>query len=114
MPTIIVNGKRIEAQAGDTVWNAARLGGVQIPYLCASANLKPYGSCRLCLCEVDGQRGFPASCTTPVRDGMVVRTDSPKLNQLRRNVIELYLSEQPEDALQSSEQLRTYASQFGL
>ncbi len=114
MPTFTINGRKIDAQPGDTIWNAARLQGIQIPYLCASANLKPYGSCRLCLCEVDGQRGYPASCTTPVRDGMVVRTESPKLNQLRRNVIELYLSEQPEDVLHASEQLRTYAAQFGL
>lgn len=111
---IILNGRPIEAQPGQTIWNAARLAGVTIPSLCASPNLKPYGSCRLCLCEVDGQRGYPASCTTPVRDGMVVGTDSAKLNQLRRNIIELYLSEQPEDALHASEQLRAYASQFGL
>ena len=111
---ITINGHKIEAEAGSTVWNAARAAGVTIPSLCASPNLKPYGSCRLCLCEVDGQRGYPASCTTPSRDGMVVRTDSGKLNQLRRNIIELYLSEQPEDALHASEQLREYAAQFGL
>jgi len=114
MPILTINGRKIEAQGGETVWNAARKAGIQIPFLCASPNLKPYGSCRLCVCEVDGQRGFPASCTTPVREGMVVRTDSEKLNSLRRNVIELYLSEQPEDALHASEELRTYAAQFGL
>ena len=107
---ITLNGQKVEVQPGQTVWNAARANGVTIPSLCASPNLKPYGSCRLCLCEVDGQRGFPASCTTPVRDGMVVRTDSGKLNQLRRNIIELYLSEQPDASLQ----LREYAAQFGL
>lgn len=112
--TLTVNGRKIEAAAGQTVWNAARAAGVIIPSLCASPNLKPYGSCRLCLCEVDGQRGYPASCTTPIREGMVVRTDSDKLNHLRRNIIELYLSEQPEDALHASEQLRDYAAQFGL
>jgi len=94
---ITLNGRKIEVEAGSTVWNAARAAGVMIPSLCASPNLKPYGSCRLCLCEVDGQRGYPASCTTPIRDGMVVRTDSEKLNSLRRNIIELYLSEQPEE-----------------
>ncbi len=114
MATITINGRKIETATGETVWNAARVAGVQIPFLCASPNLKSYGSCRLCLCEVVGQRGYPASCTTPVRDGMVVRTDSEKLNFLRRNIIELYLSEQPEDALHSSEQLREYAAQFGL
>jgi len=114
MLALTINNKKIEAQPGATIWNASRLAGIQIPYLCASPNLKPYGSCRLCLCEIEGQRGFPASCTTPIRDGMVVRTDSEKINQLRRNVIELYLSEQPEDALHASEQLREYAAQFGL
>lgn len=107
---VTINGRKIEAAAGSTIWNAARAAGITIPSLCASPNLKPYGSCRLCLCEVDGQRGYPASCTTPVRDGMVVRTDSGKLNQLRRNIIELYMSEQPEASLQ----LRELAAQFGL
>jgi formate dehydrogenase major subunit len=114
MATIVLNGRRIEAEAGQSVWNVARQAGVTVPSLCASAALKPYGSCRLCICEVEGQRGFPASCTTPVREGMVVRTDSEKINQLRRNVIELYLSEQPDDALHASETLRNYAAQFGL
>src|SRR5579863_6738921 len=114
MPTFILNGRRIEAEAGQTFWNAARQAGVKIPYLCASPALKPYGSCRLCICEVEGQRGFPASCTTPVRDGMVVRTESEKLTQLRRNIIELYLSEQPENEKEASEPLRAYAAEFGL
>jgi formate dehydrogenase major subunit len=114
MPNITINGRRVDVEAGQTIWNAARQNGIQIPYLCASPNLKAYGSCRLCICEVEGQRGFPASCTTPIRDGMVVRTDSEQINKLRRNVIELYLSEQSEDASQSSETLRQYATQFGL
>ena len=111
MPTINLNGRQVEVEAGQSIWNAARQNGIQIPYLCASPNLKQYGSCRLCICEVEGQRGFPASCTTPVREGMVVRTDSEKINKLRRNVIELYLSEQPDEP---SEALKNYASQFGL
>lgn len=114
MPHLTINGRKLEAQVGESVWNAARKAGIQIPSLCASPNLKSYGSCRLCVCEIDGQRGVPASCTTPVREGLVVRTDSEKLNALRRNVIELYLSEQPVDALHASEELRTYAAQFGL
>src|SRR5438477_9149056 len=104
MPTVTINGKRVEAAPGQSIWNAARAAGVEIPYLCASPNLKAYGSCRLCVCEVEGQRGFPASCTTPIRDGMVVKTETEKVTQLRRNIIELYLSEQPED--HASEQLR--------
>ncbi|HYF49250.1 MAG TPA: formate dehydrogenase subunit alpha [Planctomycetota bacterium] len=113
MPKITVNGQQIEAKDGQSVWYAAHLAGVKVPYLCASPNLKAYGSCRLCVCEVDGMRGFPASCTTPVKEGMVVRTESDKLTHFRRNIIELYLSEQPEGE-QASEQLREYAAQFGL
>ncbi|MCX7916420.1 MAG: 2Fe-2S iron-sulfur cluster-binding protein, partial [Verrucomicrobiae bacterium] len=112
--TIYLDGRPITATAGQTVWQAARGVGIEIPALCASPNLKPHGSCRLCLCEIEGQRGFPASCTTPVRDGLRVRTDSLALNQLRRNILELYLSEQPEDALSASDTLRTLASRFGL
>lgn len=112
--TLTIDGKRVEAQAGESIWTAAKRSGIDIPSLCASSALKPYGSCRLCVCEVEGQRGFPASCTTPVRDGMVVKTDGEKTNRHRRNIVELYLSEQPEDALKSSDQLRQYASRFGL
>ena len=57
---LTINGRKVDAPTGETVWNAARKAGVTIPSLCASPNLKPYGSCRLCLCEVDGQRGYPA------------------------------------------------------
>ncbi|MCS7049313.1 MAG: formate dehydrogenase subunit alpha [Verrucomicrobiae bacterium] len=112
--TIYLDGQPIQATTGQTIWQAARAAGIEIPALCASPNLKPYGSCRVCLCEIEGQRGFPASCTTPVRDGLRIRTDSLALNQLRRNILELYLSEQPEDALSASDTLRTLASRFGL
>lgn len=112
--TIHLDGQPIPALPGQTIWLAARTAGVDIPALCASPNLKPYGSCRICLCEIEGQRGFPASCTMPVRDGLRVRTDSPALNQLRRNILELYLSEQPEDALGASRTLRALADRFGL
>lgn len=112
--TIFVDGQPIQANPGQTIWQAAHFAGIQIPALCASPNLKPYGSCRICLCEVEGQRGYPASCTTPVRDGLRVRTDSIALNQLRRNILELYLSEQPEDALGASDTLRALAARFGL
>ena len=79
--------------------------GIAIPGLCVSDHLAPFGSCRLCLCEIGGQSGTPTSCTTPARDGMVVRTESERLDRHRRNIIELYLSEQSEgldrpDALQ--------------
>ena len=71
--------------------------GRTIPKLCATDTLKAFGSCRLCLVEIEGRKGYPASCTTLVADGMKVRTESPKLTQLRRGVMELYVSDHPLD-----------------
>ncbi len=95
---ITINGRSVTAAPEDTIYMAARKAGISIPSLCVSHQLAPHGSCRLCLCEVEGQAGTPASCTTPVRDGMVVRTESTELSRHRRNIVELYLSEHPEDA----------------
>ena len=78
---------------------AAALASRDIPKLCATDRLKAFGSCRLCLVEIDGRRGFPASCTTLVAEGMKVRTESPSSPQLRRNVMELYVSDHPLDCL---------------
>jgi formate dehydrogenase major subunit len=114
MASLTINGQAVFADAGDTVLIAARKAGILIPTLCASPHLKPYGGCRLCLCHVEGQSTLAASCTTPVRDGMVVRSDSEILNRHRRNLIELYLSEQPERPLAASEPLLRLARQFGL
>lgn len=90
-----IDGRAVVVSPGGTIYEAAKKAGIAIPSLCVSDHVKPFGSCRLCLCEVEGQAGMPASCTTPVREGMVVRTVSERLNRLRRNVLELYLSEQP-------------------
>jgi formate dehydrogenase major subunit len=100
--TLEVDGKSITVPAGTSVMRAAAEAGVQIPKLCASDNLEPFGSCRLCLVEIDGRRGTPASCTTPVEAGMKVRTQSPRLAKLRRGVMELYASDFPAEALNSS------------
>ena len=100
--TLEVDGKPITVPAGTSVMRAAAEAGVQIPKLCASDNLEPFGSCRLCLVEIDGRRGTPASCTTPVEAGMKVRTQSPRLAKLRRGVMELYASDFPAEALNSS------------
>ncbi len=78
---------------------AAALAGVNIPKLCATDSLDAFGSCRLCLVEIDGRRGTPASCTTPVTDGMTVHTQTPKLEKLRQGVMELYISDHPLDCL---------------
>jgi len=78
---------------------AAATAGVDIPRLCATDSLEPFGSCRLCLVEVEGRPGTPASCTTPCTPGMTVRTQSPRLEKLRRGVMELYISDHPLDCL---------------
>jgi formate dehydrogenase major subunit len=78
---------------------AAAEAGVGVPKLCATDSLQPFGSCRLCLVEIDGKRGTPASCTTPCEPGMVVRTQTPRVEELRRNVMELYISDHPLDCL---------------
>ena len=83
------------AEPGDTIYQAAKKAGIAIPSLCASDHLNPFGSCRLCLCEIEGQSGTAATCTTPAREGLVVQTETKRLQRLRRNIVELYLSEQP-------------------
>ena len=70
-----------------------------IPRLCATDSLDAFGSCRLCLVQIDGMKGYPASCTTPVADGMSVSTQSVKLAEIRRGVMELYISDHPLDCL---------------
>jgi formate dehydrogenase major subunit len=97
-----VDGLPITVPAGTSVLRAAAEAGVQVPKLCATDRLDAFGSCRLCLVEIDGRRGTPASCTTPVAAGMKVRTQSPKLEKLRRGVMELYISDHPLDCLTCS------------
>jgi formate dehydrogenase major subunit len=94
-----VDGREVSVPMGTSVLRAAALAGIDIPKLCATDSLAAFGSCRLCLVEVDGRAGTPASCTTPVADGMRVSTQTPRLERLRRNVMELYISDHPLDCL---------------
>ncbi|PZG01868.1 formate dehydrogenase subunit alpha [Micromonospora deserti] len=100
--TVEVDGLPVTVPEGTSVMRAAALSGIEIPKLCATDSLEAFGSCRLCLVEIDGRRGTPASCTTPVSDGMKVRTQSPKLEKLRQGVMELYISDHPLDCLTCS------------
>lgn len=100
--TLEIDGRMVTVPAGTTVMRAAAVSGGSIPKLCATDNLKQFGSCRLCLVEIDGMRGTPASCTTPVTDGMKVHTQTEKLAKLRRGVMELYISDHPLDCLTCS------------
>lgn len=95
--TVEIDGRAVSVPEGTSIMRAAATLGNQIPKLCATSSLKAFGSCRLCLVEIEGRKGYPASCTTTVTEEMKVRTRSDKLEQLRRNVLELYVSEHPLD-----------------
>ena len=100
--TLVIDGAEVTVPAGTSLMRAAMLAGTQIPKLCATDSLEPFGSCRLCLVEIEGRKGFPASCTTPAEAGMQVRTQTPKLQELRKGVMELYISDHPLDCLTCS------------
>ena len=100
--SIEIDGKPMSVQADISVMRAAREIGVDVPKLCATDSLKSFGSCRLCVVEIEGKKGFPASCTTIVEDGMKIRTQTEKVAKLRRNVMELYISDHPLDCLTCS------------
>ncbi|MGB7740766.1 MAG: formate dehydrogenase subunit alpha, partial [Steroidobacteraceae bacterium] len=93
--TLSIDGAEVTVPAGTSIMRAAAAAGGAIPKLCATDTLKAFGSCRVCLVEVEGQRGYPASCTTLVAPGMKVKTESEKLRQLRKGVVELYVSDHP-------------------
>jgi len=95
--TLEVDGREVTVPAGTSIMRAAALADVMVPKLCASDSLEAFGSCRLCLVQIEGRNGFPASCTTPVEPGMKVHTQNGKLTQLRRGVMELYMSDHPLD-----------------
>ncbi len=97
--TLDIDGVQITVPEGTSLMRAAAEAGVMVPKLCATDSLEPFGSCRLCLVEIEGRKGFPASCTTPAEAGMKVRTQSPRLQQLRKGVMELYISDHPLDCL---------------
>jgi formate dehydrogenase major subunit len=105
--TVEIDGRTVTVPEGTSIMRAAALAGVRVPKLCATDTLKAFGSCRLCLCEIDGRKGYPASCTTTVAAGMKVRTESPKLTQLRRSVMELYLSDYPIERPPTDAEART-------
>ncbi|MGX5736450.1 formate dehydrogenase subunit alpha [Bosea thiooxidans] len=100
--TLTIDGESVTVPAGTSVMAAAMSMGTAIPKLCATDSLEPFGSCRLCLVEIEGRRGTPASCTTPAEEGMVVRTQSENLASLRKGVMELYISDHPLDCLTCS------------
>ena len=97
--TLLIDGVEVMVPKGTSIMRAAMTAGTKIPKLCATDSLEPFGSCRLCLVQVEGRKGYPASCTTPVEPGMVVHTQTPTLQELRKGVMELYISDHPLDCL---------------
>ncbi|MCP5353895.1 MAG: formate dehydrogenase subunit alpha [Rhodobacteraceae bacterium] len=97
--TLTIDGFEVTVPEGTSVMRAAAEAGIQVPKLCATDMLDAFGSCRLCVVEIEGRRGTPASCTTPVAPGMVVHTQSSKVKKIRKGVMELYISDHPLDCL---------------
>src|SRR5689334_3698345 len=99
MVTLTIDGNQITVPEGTSIMRAAMEAGTQIPKLCATDMVDAFGSCRLCLVEIEGRAGTPASCTTPVMNGLVVHTQTERLKKLRKGVMELYISDHPLDCL---------------
>ncbi len=102
MVTLTIDGNEVTVPEGTSIMRAAMEMGTTIPKLCATDMLESFGSCRLCLIEIEGRAGTPASCTTPVAPGIVVHTQSDRLHTIRKGVMELYISDHPLDCLTCS------------
>jgi formate dehydrogenase major subunit len=109
-----IDGRTVVVPEGTSVMRAAALAGIDIPKLCATDRLDAFGSCRLCLVEVEGGKGTPASCTTPCAQGMVVSTETPTLDKLRQGTMELYLSDHPADCTGVDCEMHGWAERVGL
>ena len=116
--TLTIDGQDVTVPRGTSVMAAAATLGTQIPKLCATDSLEPFGSCRICLVQIEGRRGYPASCTTPAEEAMVVHTQNSAIAKRRRNVMELYISDHPLDCLTCSAngdcELQDMAGKVGL
>jgi len=116
--TLTIDGQGVTVPKGTSVMAAAAVMGTQVPKLCATDSLEPWGSCRLCLVQIEGRRGFPASCTTPAEAGMVVHTENGAIAKRRRGVMELYISDHPLTCLTCSAngdcELQDMAGKVGL
>src|SRR4029079_17152690 len=99
MVTLTIDGNTITVPEGTSIMRAAMEAGTQIPKLCATDMVDAFGSCRLCLIEIEGRAGTPASCTTPAMNGLVVHTQTERLKKLRKGVMERYISDHPLDCL---------------
>lgn len=116
--TLSVNGKDVTVPKGATVLEAIRKADFYVPTLCAQDDLEPYGACRLCVVRIEGVRGFPSSCTIPAGEGMKVSTENEEITEVRRTIVEMLLSDHPEDCLTCAEnqrcELQYVAQQLGI
>ena len=116
--TVTIDDTAVQVGAGTSVLRAASEAGIDIPRLCATDSVEAFGSCRLCVVEVEGVRTVPASCTTPCVDGMVVRTRTERVDHVRKGVVELYLSDHPAECTGSEAetgcQMHDLAERVGL
>jgi len=113
MINLTINNTKIKVKEGRTVLEAALDAGIYVPNLCYHPDISPIGACRLCIVEIDGMRGFPTSCTTTVRDGMVVHTNTPRVQELRKDIIWFILSEHPAE-IDKSSQLKKVVDWVGI
>ncbi|MFL6071086.1 MAG: formate dehydrogenase subunit alpha, partial [Actinomycetes bacterium] len=110
-----IDGVSVTVPEGTSIMRAAAEAGIDVPKLCATETLKSFGSCRVCLVEIEGRPGTPASCTTPVAPGMKVATTTPRVDKLRQGVVELYLSDHPEGTcVEGACELHAMADTVGL
>lgn len=99
MINITIDGQKLCVPEGTTILDAAKRADIKIPTLCHHEDQAVKAVCRICVVEVEGQRLLPAACSTPVAEGMVIRTASPKVIKARKNIMELILARHPQDCL---------------
>ena len=118
MVNIEVNGRAVKAKDGEMLLYAIRRIGITVPTLCNMDGLKPSGTCRICVCEVEGHGALVPSCAFPVYEGMKVKTHSPRVLSARRTIIELILADHPDDCLRCERsntcELRKLAEEYGV
>ena len=112
---VVIDGIEIEIPTDTSIMRASAIAGISIPKLCATDSLKAFGSCRLCVVEIEGRNGTPSSCTTPVAEGMRISTNSARIDRIRQGVMELYMSDHPEICAAGDEcEMHGMAKQVGL
>lgn len=115
---LTINGKNIQVDEGTSIFEAAKAAGFAIPNLCYHPSISSLGSCRICVVEVEGIKGLPASCSTPVSQGMIVKTETDRTIKARRGILDLLLANHPQDCLTCEKngdcRLQDYAYKYGL